>query len=302
MRVRYLLAALALSLSIVPCVRAQVAESIPVPMADVVLQRDVDPLTHESCTTIERRLQDVEARLATVESAAGTPDGLHEHFTDGWLSPGSNECYWCNPCHGVTCDAQLLFLRAHDSEASDSGRDFDSASRYELGYMDCFGRSWRARYFEYETQTQVDDSVVGMETLDVEYASRFAFGCNLRGEVSGGLRWAEYDEAGDLSYSDSIGPLVGAQLRGPSWRGFESLMNFRQSFQFGDAHNAGAAANFGSFGVSEIQMGLEYQSDLFGGTSFLRGLFETQFWSGVHQSDSQSLGLIGLGVAAGLTR
>jgi len=302
MRASLLLTALALSLSVATSARAQLDDPLAVPVADVVPPGEIDPLTHESCTTMERRLEDVEARLDAVESSPLAPHSLHEPWSEGWFSPESSDSYWCNPCRGITCDTQLLFLRAHDSEASDSGTEFDPASRYELGYMNCFGRSWRARYFEYDTRTQADDSVVGMEMLDMEYAGRFAIGGNWRGELSGGLRWAEYDETGDLAYSDSIGPIVGAQLRGPSWRGFESLMNVRQSFQFGDAHNAGTAANFGSFGVSEIQMGLEYHSDLFGGTSFLRGLFETQFWNGVHESDSQSLGLIGLGVAAGLTR
>jgi hypothetical protein len=209
---------------------------------------------------------------------------------------GCNDC-WCNPSCGWTFTSELLFLRAHDSEANDSGHVFDTASRNTIGCVNSCGHEWRARYFEYSTDLR-DSDYVELEYIDVEWASRFTLGCNWRGEFGLGVRWAQYDEEGDLQYSDTLGPEIGALLIGPCCRGWDPYFSIRNSWQFGSPFDE----DRGTFSVTEVQLGLQYTTCVCGGTGFLRTMIEADKWEGVFEDDSQDLGLIGYGVAIGVMR
>jgi hypothetical protein len=263
-------------------------------------QTGVDMVAYQQFSSMEQRLAAMEQRLGAVETVSYAYDDAAATGGCGAACGadccGCNSC-WCNTCCGCTFSAEALWLRAHDSEAFEHDDDFQRATRWTLGYMNNCGREWRVRYFEYDTELSSSD-YVQLEYIDAEYAGRFTLGCNWRGELSGGIRWAQYDEEGDLQYADTYGPVLGALVYGPCCYGLDSYASLRQSWQFGSAFDA----DFGHFSVTEVQLGVQYNFCLCGGNGYLRGAVEVQKWEGVYEFDTQDLGLVGFGVAVGMTR
>ena len=246
------------------------------------LQQDVDFANSE--------LTELKARLASMEKG-----------DTAVLQKGGDCCCcncWCNPCCGWTGSVELLFLRPHDSEPdSVTSSELQTGSRTTVGYMDDCGRSWRARFFEFR-HDDFDGNALHQQLIDVEYAARFELGCNWRGEIAAGLRHAEYHE-NDADYNDTIGPVISAEVRNQLWCDVDIFALYRRSQQFGMEDDDD---ELGTFGVTEIQVGAEVTRCISGNDMFLRTFIEAQEWSGIEDSDSEDLGLIGFGFAVGLAR
>jgi hypothetical protein len=210
-------------------------------------------------------------------------------------------CDWLTPCGGWTFEFQAAWLRLQSSEVnSQSGDEYDSATRYILGHTDECGKSWRLRYFNYTT-TAVNNDRYKFEYADIERARRFTLGGSVYGELGAGLRWAEYFESfrSDNDYNKTIGPMIAAEIRGVSFAGFEAYAAARHSIQFGRPDNK---RSFGSFSITELQLGLNRNVDILGHPSFVKGFLESQQWRGVGDGpDGEDLGLVGLGFALGTT-
>ena len=206
---------------------------------------------------------------------------------------------WMNPCAGLVAEVQWLQLRPSDSEPNSGGQaSFHTGSRTTIGYLDSNGRGVRVRYFEY-----TDDSFAGafldLEAIDVEYVGRFRLGQNWHGELMGGVRSASYHDD-ELDYANTIGPMIGAALRGTITDSLSFYGLARQSIQFGTPNG-----NFdrGNFGITELQSGLEYKRSSAGSSQFFARLFlEGQNWTGAEDNDSEDLGMVGWGLSAGITR
>lgn len=160
--------------------------------------------------------------------------------------------------------------------------------------MDSCGRIWRGRYFNYFTRTPQD--AFKLEYADFEHARRFSLAGTLYGEFSAGLRWAEFREEDDLFFSETLGPVIGTELRGLSILNWDAYASARHSIQFGHEREE----NFlGSFSITEIQLGLSRDFSLLGRSSFVKGFFEAQNWASPQDDDSTSIGLVGLGLGVG---
>ncbi len=213
-------------------------------------------------------------------------------------------CDWLTPCGGWTFEIQAAWLRLQGSEAGpgQSGDQYDSATRYILGHTDECGKSWRLRYFNYATDNASNlFRPFKFEYADIERARRFTLGGSVYGELGAGLRWAEYyeDFPQDNQYSSTIGPMIAAEIRGVSFAGFEAYAAVRHSIQFGKPDNQ---RSFGSFSITELQLGLNRNVDILGHPSFVKGFLESQRWSGLADGpDASDVGLVGLGFALGTT-
>lgn len=238
----------------------------------------------------EARIAELESRLASLE-----------HNNHGGGGGGCDTCCepdcWLNPCCGVYGEAQLVFLRAQDSEADNFGTEYSTGSRWTAGYMMNNGQSLRLRYFEYATT--IVDGPVELETLDLEYAARFRLGGVLRGEFSAGARYASFHEFQDNFYRDSIGLVVGMELRGLQIRNWDTFATARHSIQFGEEVTG---PGFGSFNVTEIQLGLIREFETNFGTGYVQALVEADYWAGPVDEDTEDLGLIGYGFGIGFRR
>jgi hypothetical protein len=280
---------------------------------DAPQQHDVEMISYQQFNSMEQRLATMEARLASVETVGYAYQDSAAAATNGGCANGcGNGCgdscgagcgcndSWCNTCCGCTFSAELLFLRGYNSEVTADNDTLESASRYEVGYMNSCGRSWRARVFEYENPDFANNDYLQLEYIDVEYAGRFTVGCNWRGELSAGFRWAQVDTENDNLYDDTLGPVLGLHMRGPCCYGLAPYANVRQSYQFGEEKDSD---NFGNFAVSEVQLGLDWQTCACGGVAFARSFVEAQSWRGIDdQDDHADVGLFGFGFALGLTR
>ena len=217
----------------------------------------------------------------------------------GGCCPGA-PCDWLRPCSGIFAEYQNVWLRPQISEPESGGSttNYFSGQRVIFGHINSCGDVWRIRYFNYAATTFRSVSVFNLEYADFEHARRFSLG-RIHGELSAGLRWAEWNESGDYSYTDTIGPVIGGEIRGPSVFNWTTFATARQSIQFGDLRSENR--QLGSFAVSEMQLGAIRNVNLFGHPAFVKGFLEAQYWSGPQNDDSQALGLVGLGAAFGTT-
>jgi len=217
-----------------------------------------------------------------------------------WDNGCAVSCY-VNPCGRIIGQADVIWLRPQDSQPdSSSSTSAEAAQRYMVGYMNSEGRSLRVRYFELD-HSDFDLDSLDVETLDLEYAGQFRLGCNWEGEISGGLRWASYSD-NNLDYSETIGPAIGIELRSDFFKKVDLFTVARHSIQFGSGDN-GEEQMLGTFNITEIQLGVERQRQLKNcSTGFLRFVFEAQTWAGVEDNNSEDLGLVGIGFAAGIRR
>ena len=239
---------------------------------------------------VDGELAELKARLVSLEKG-----------DMGALQKGADCCCcdcWCNPCCGWVGSAELVFLRPHDSysDSATSG-EFQSASRWMVGSMDGCGRTWRARYYEFR-HDDFDDDALHQLIVDAEYAARFELGCNWRGELAAGLRYAEYED-NDMDYRKTIGPVISAEVRNQLWCDVDIFALYRRSQQFGTEESDDER---GTFGITELQVGAEVVRCIGGNDMFLRGFIEAQEWAGIEDNSSEDLGLIGFGVAVGLAR
>lgn len=208
--------------------------------------------------------------------------------------PGA-PCDWLTPCGGWNFEAQSLWLRLQTSEDEFAGQSFDNGTRFILGHTDACGRTWRGRYFNYFTRGTVD--FYSAEYADFEYARRFAWSGGLYGELSAGLRWAQFNNDNTVIFSDTIGPVIGAELRGLSFYGWDAYASARHSIQFGkDLDDRDLA----SFSITEVQLGMLRNVSFLGHPSFVKGFLEAQRWASA-SNDSEDVGLIGFGVGVGTT-
>lgn len=207
---------------------------------------------------------------------------------------------WTRVQSGLIGSAELLLLRGYDSEP-DSVRSstHEAGGRFMLGFMNESGRSWRLRYFRFDHPDYDQGNELNLRYWDLDYAGRFTLGCNWRGELSGGVRWARVNDEFDNRYDPSFGPVIGAELRGPCCIGLDLYGNARQSFQYGKEQNSGF---YGTFAISEVQLGVEHGRSVCNGTGFARAFIEAQSWQGVEDEDSEDVGLFGFGFAMGITR
>jgi hypothetical protein len=211
-------------------------------------------------------------------------------------------CDWLTPCGGWTFEFQNAWMRLQSADADNaSGTQFDSGTRYIFGHTNDCGNSWRLRYFNYFTEGVNND--YKLEYIDFEHARRFTLGGSVYGELGAGLRWAEFFESfrSDLFYSDSIGPMVAAEIRGLSLASLDFYASGRHSIQFGKPVGNSGDERFGSFSISELQLGVMKNTNILGHPTFVKGFVESQYWVGMAEGGRENIGLIGLGFALGTT-
>lgn len=210
---------------------------------------------------------------------------------------------------GLDFSVEALWLRVHDSSGISGGNDFELGSRWELGLNGDTGQRLALRYMEYDSG--LVGGRLGMETLDLEYQRQFPLGAGGAWGVGGGVRWAQYDEvlpggggtALGIAYDNSFGPLLGLYARVPAFGKVDGVAVLRQSLQFGDSRVGGGTGTFGSFGMTELQLGLERRRQRRFGQTTLRAAFEAQNWTGVGNAPlSSDRGLVGFSLGLGLRR
>jgi len=265
-----------------------------------------------------QRLRDLELRVDSLESASYNGvsltgyNGCDTDCGDGCDSScgASVNCgssagkrsSWLRPCPQAQFDTELLLFAASDSEAEagDTQNDFNAGLRLTYSRVNEQGQIFRVRYFNFGTTLEGGGNRYEMEEIDTEIGRRFTLGGGLRGEFTGGIRYAAFNERNNLDYDTTFGPLVSMQLRGRRFLRGTSFVNLRHSWQFGDASDNGGVDTPGTFKISEVQFGLEWKRQSRLGTLVLRSAVEAQYWSGIQEADTEDIGLYGSATSFGL--
>lgn len=237
----------------------------------------------------QEQIQQLELRLASFEKEG-------KDVSKG----GKDACGyadWCSPDSGLNFMTEVVWLRAGDSDADSPDIGYQSGSRYQLGYMTNRGREFRMRYFEYRNLDVTGNGIFDMHTWDFEYAGRFNLGCNWRGELAGGVRLASLSEQFGLTFDDAWGPVVSAKVLSKPWRNLSPYGQLRESYVVGKD-----VLQYGGFGVTELQVGVEWNRSARFGDMFARGMIEGQHIDAPFEGGNESVTLVGFGFALGFTR
>jgi len=268
-----------------------------------------------SYTDGEQRLRDLELRVDSLETFGNKGVNLVNGVSLAGYSGCDSSCgsgvacgsscsrksSWQRPCPTSRFDVEVLFFAASNSGAAvqHSQNDFNPGLRLTYDQVNECGRIFRVRYFNFGTTTEANFSRYELETIDTEIGRRFTLG-SMRGEFTGGVRYAAFSERGFLDYDTTFGPLVGMQFRGRKFLNGTSFVSMRHSWQFGEASDNGALDAPGYFEISEVQVGLEWLHQSRFGTLVFRSALEAQSWSAPQDSDSENLGLYGTTSSVGL--
>ncbi len=254
----------------------------------------------------DQRLRELEQRLASLEQATDSVNLAC--YADG-CGDGEESCgsvAGCAPVSGGCCstsqfNADLLLFAVNNSEneVGDTQNDLQAGLRLTYDRVNSQGQIFRLRYFNFGSTLEGGGNRIEMETFDTEIGRQFCLG-GLNGEVTAGIRWASFDERNDLDYDSTFGPLIGVRLKGRQILGATSYVSLRHSWQFGQGSDGGADVP-GTFSISEAQLGLEWNRCTRFGNTVFRTAFETQYWSGLQDGDSEDIGLIGFTSGIGLT-
>ncbi len=266
-------------------------------------------------SSAEQRIRDLETRLNSLESAGNAVNlAAYNGCDSGCDSSGdccgssrSSSCNrsssWLRPCCPISqFDTEFLLFAVNNSEneIGDTQNDFNGGLRLTYSKVNQQGQIFRVRYFNFGSTLEGGGNRFEMETIDTEIGRRFTLGGGLKGEFTGGIRYAAFDERQGLNYDTTLGPLVGLQLRGRKFLNGTSFVNLRHSWQFGDGSNNGGADVPGTFKISEVQFGLEWSRASRLGTMVFRTALEAQNWSGVQDGDTEDIGLYGTSGSFGL--
>jgi len=258
----------------------------------------------------EQRLRDLELRVDSLESADFNGVSLTGYNScDSSCDPscgqgcdsGGSVCRkkscWLRPCPSSQFDTEFLLFAVSNSENNngDTQSDFNGGLRLTYSKVNSQGRIFRIRYFNFGSTLEGGGNRFEMETVDTEVGRRFTLGGGLKGEFTGGVRFAAFDERNGLEYDTTFGPLVGLHLRGRQFLRGTSFVNLRQSWQFGDNNNGGADVP-----ISEVQFGLEWKHSGRMGTWVFRSAVEAQRWTGLQDANTEDIGLYGTSSAVGL--
>jgi hypothetical protein len=168
-------------------------------------------------------------------------------------------------------DAESLFLRFNSMEGTRrSVFDFETASRYSLGFVTGNGLGFRATYFEYDDLANDVGGVgqVAFDTynMDFEIFKRLQLTTSTKFEIGGGMRYNEtnYFRNGPTNFSNfrGIGVVLGVKGSTTVFTGGAIYGRARGSILSGEGSHEGNSFNgrhLKNIGRSQFELGFGYE-------------------------------------------
>ncbi len=210
---------------------------------------------------------------------------------------------------GWTLEAAVLYMKPHQSEGEIADSDWDAGYRLGLAYEMPDGLRFALRVFGFDGTGEYGEGRYGegrYRNNDVEeefFALDFLVGdtfCpseDLSIAINVGLRYASYKEDwkyysdGKAADFDGFGPVIGTEIvrqLGGNWALYAEL---QASIIFGDndVDDEGDSGDDSTMIISEIGGGVQYSF----GSGHVRLGAEGQYWSGLSDSDTEDVSLLG---------
>lgn len=264
-----------------------------------------DELT-QKIANLEARLNQMEQeQVSFVNTIASAPVCATDTCGDSCGGCGDTCCRnrsWCCPEAGAFGEIELLYMSLKETDGDTTQDKLYSGTRTTFGYMNDKGRGFQVRYFEIAIRAEDSSERFDLDTLDLEYLSRFKLGCNWRGDISMGLRLMDLDNArgfGEDEWEDALGPVIGVNLIGEMTKNLSVYGRVRQAFVYGNED--GGSEPDDVIPMSELAFGLEYARQLNSSEMYLRGGVEGQLLESVY-NDDEDASIVGIGMALGFRR
>ncbi|MCA9267572.1 MAG: hypothetical protein KDA41_03845 [Planctomycetales bacterium] len=216
-------------------------------------------------------------------------------------------------CTEVFADVELLLLRLLEADGVDddftNGIDrfgFNAVPRITLGAVTCTGWQFRARYFQFDHSATIEALPYSVDTynIDFEVARAFCVGCDGVIELSGGVRYNEYEhfEYGNTEPDQTFtgfGLLLGVEGRFACGGG-QLYGRCRHAILAGDDVDPNSLDQYGDTVKSQTEMGVGFETTCCGAraTWRLRAGFEYQHWVNF-EDESEDIGFAGFLLGGG---
>jgi hypothetical protein len=273
-----------------------VAAALLAPLTSASAQ-DIQLASHAEMNDVYARLADLESRLAAVNSGVGCADACG----------GGNAC--CDDCCSDCCHAgfiggaEVMWLKAYQSQAAFNDFNFRDAYRFWAGWQRADGLGVRARYFDY-FQTANNGDIVDFETYDIEVFDTIELGCHWTLVAGAGIRYLEYDNngTGPADAFFGYGPLATIELYRAINDSWQLYGISRFSILVDDSSNAVAGADI-TASTTELQIGAQYDRILASGAlGFARIGWESQWYDDISGGGDASVALQGVALSVGVMR
>ncbi|VAV95118.1 hypothetical protein MNBD_ALPHA08-2058, partial [hydrothermal vent metagenome] len=168
------------------------------------------------------------------------------------------------------------------------------------------GLGIRGRWWRYnETSSNPGASEIDrlkMETIDIEATQAFVLG-KINGLVSGGLRLASYNENNNTVIPSAFGLVAGLELQRNLIGGLSAFGESRFALMYDNKWRDGGILERNiAFTISEAKLGFRYDYPVWNDRVNLFGKASgaVQYWTGVSDDDSESVGLFGAAFELGV--
>jgi hypothetical protein len=249
-------------------------------------------------------LNDLYARLAELESRIGASNVSGCGCADAVAGGGDDCCRDCCGCPGFVGGAEVLWLKAFNSNTLFGDFNYDEGFRWWLGYQGAGGLGVRIRGFDY-SQTAANGDIVSVETTDFEIYDSIQLGYNWEVVIGGGLRYTDMlvSFVGDnVNFQIfGTGPVVSAELYRHISDRTALYAIVHESIVAGDGEANGAAVTDDTLFISEIQLGAQVHREYNGGLLFARLGWEAQYYKDIVDI-GESVTLMGVGAGVGFLR
>ncbi len=210
---------------------------------------------------------------------------------------------------GFYSGTEISLVKPHHTEGQFRAYGYDPAYLGFLGYQTATGLGFRARWWHYgENSSNPGISRydrLRMSYVDLEATQAFRLGM-LSGRLSGGLRLLRYKETSgttELKVPSAYGLVVGAEASRPLAGGFRLFGEGRHAILFDGRWNDGSYLGRNiTLTTSELKGGIEYAHAIgdSGLSVYARAAATAQYWDGMSDGDTESVGLWGAAFTIGL--
>jgi hypothetical protein len=267
------------------------------PLTNIQAQ-DIQLASHAELNNVYARLAELESRIAASNvSGCGCTDAV---------SNGCGDCCDdCCGCPGFVGGAEILWLKAFNSNTAFGDFNYDAGFRWWLGYQGAGGLGVRLRGFDYN-QNAANGDVVDIQTTDFEIYDSFQLGCNWDVVVGGGIRYTDnrqlFTNLGIDTQIFGTGPVVTAELYRHVSDRAALFAIVHESIVAGDGNNnIGPQQTDDTMFISEIQLGAQVHREYNGGLLFARLGWEAQYYADTADI-AESVTLMGVTAGVGLMR